>query len=908
MDIEDRLEELLVEWQLLRQQGKELSAKELCVENPELVQPLARMISQLREMQWLEESDDTAEVIPLSRDTWPDSSGVAKSESANSQLGIDTFLQRLVDSGVMSSEKAALLRVESEATDSNSFAEQLVIAGELTVFQAKVLLEDRRVPLQLDRYLILEEIGRGGMGTVYKALHRQMDRIVALKILPKEKVDSPQKVRRFQREVKTAAKLDHPNIVTAFDATESNGTHFLVMSLVDGQNLAEYVRRHGPVSCSDAVNFILQAASGLDYAHALGVIHRDIKPANLLLNTEGKIKILDMGLARIHERQENSLHADSTELTEDGAVLGTVSYLAPEQALDTRKADERSDVYALGCTLHYLLTGKPPYKEDTLVKTLLAHREAEIPSLRIRREDVPEKLDTIFQMMVAKQPESRFQTMRQLITALQDLCLDTNNENAGAPAILGAGSDSSWNSQPTLESIRTPKESGVPTSEGGSFRVGGRRWLWGLGAALGLLAVAAGLVIQWKTPAGLVILELDQPEMIGAVVRIDGDEMLTIETAEGLKPIRITPDAERHLLEIETAGFKTFSQSFSFETGNTQRIQVRLEPLEETPRESLPPENRTSADPQPAPAIAPFTAEEARQFQEAWAKYLGIPVEFRNSIGMKLAVIPAGAFAMGSSEEEIQELISELKSQGWEDNALKRFMYEGPQHRAEFTHPWMLGVYEVTRGQFRQFVNATNYITDAERDGYGGGGWEAGQRVRRSHFSWKSNHGFETELTDDHPVVNVSWNDATAFCAWLSELDGANYRLPTEAEWEFACRAGSQSQYSIGDDLNALAEYAWYGAQGERGTRTVGMNKPNAFGLFDLQGNVCEWCNDWYGPYESRTLLNPTGLQSGQLRVLRGGAYTDTPSWLRCANRHHGLPYQRSSATGFRVVKTIQVE
>jgi Leucine-rich repeat (LRR) protein len=243
-----------------------------------------------------------------------------------------------------------------------------------------------------------------------------MDRIVAVKILPAPVMKSPATVARFEREVRAAARIHHPNIVTAFDAGQVAGVHFLVMEYVAGSDLSATVKKSGPFSVERGVNYILQAAKGLDAAHKHGIIHRDIKPGNLLLDNEGTVKILDMGLARLSVDDESGQQAD---LTNTGQVMGTVDYMSPEQALDSKTADARADIYSLGCTLFYLLTGKATYQGDTLMKKLLAHREHAIPSIRAMRPEVPERVEAVFSKMVAKNVGDRYQKMADVIADLQ---------------------------------------------------------------------------------------------------------------------------------------------------------------------------------------------------------------------------------------------------------------------------------------------------------------------------------------------------------------------------------------------------------------------------------------------------------------------------------------------------------
>ena len=288
---------------------------------------------------------------------------------------------------------------------------------------------------KLGAYTVLKQIGAGGMGHVYQARHETMDREVALKVLAPKLVDSPDGVRRFHREIKAAAKLEHPNIVTAHDAGEQDGLHYLVMQYVDGRDLASYVKSKGPLSIKQALQCTLQAAKGLEYAHRKGIIHRDIKPHNLLVDRAGTVKLLDLGLARLEiESTDNAV----TELTASGVFMGTVDYMAPEQSLDTRNADARADIYSLGCTLWFLLTGKAVYEGDTLMKRVIAHRDAPIPSLRDLSAQVPEPLDRVFRKMLAKQPDDRFQSVQEVIQALQ-ACFKRKGSSTGESGVSIAG-------------------------------------------------------------------------------------------------------------------------------------------------------------------------------------------------------------------------------------------------------------------------------------------------------------------------------------------------------------------------------------------------------------------------------------------------------------------------------------
>jgi serine/threonine protein kinase len=325
------------------------------------------------------------------------------------------FLQACIDSKVLAATLLGEITSQHSAEDlhdGDRSARFLVERRLLTPFQAREVLAGRGSHLALASYLILDELGQGGMGVVYKALHRDMKREVALKVLSPDANGNPERISRFQREILAAARLAHPHIVTAFDAGNVDGRFFLVMELVPGETLSSYVRHRGALPWPEAVRCVLETAHGLEFAHSQGVWHRDIKPSNLIRQPDGKVRILDLGLARID---------DGSALTQDGQTLGTADFMAPEQARDAKFADARSDIYSLGATLWFLLTSRTLFPADSVVNKLLAHQSEPVPNLKLAVPAVPNALAELFASMVAKSPGERPATMREVVLACEEL-------------------------------------------------------------------------------------------------------------------------------------------------------------------------------------------------------------------------------------------------------------------------------------------------------------------------------------------------------------------------------------------------------------------------------------------------------------------------------------------------------
>jgi eukaryotic-like serine/threonine-protein kinase len=271
------------------------------------------------------------------------------------------------------------------------------------------LLEGER----LGHFELLEYVGGGGMGAVFRALDTMLNRTVAVKVLSQEQSSDDETLRRFQNEAQSAARLDHENISRVFYVGEDRGWHYIVFEFIEGINLRDDVGQRGALPLFDAVSYTLQLADALMHASRRDVVHRDIKPSNVLITPAGRAKLVDMGLARLHQ-----VEPQGNDLTASGVTLGTFDYISPEQARDPRSADVRSDIYSLGCTLYFMLVARPPFPDGTVLQKLLQHQGDEPPDVRTFRSDLPDDFLTILNRMLAKSPEKRFQTPSELVAEL----------------------------------------------------------------------------------------------------------------------------------------------------------------------------------------------------------------------------------------------------------------------------------------------------------------------------------------------------------------------------------------------------------------------------------------------------------------------------------------------------------
>ncbi len=341
---------------------------------------------------------------------------------------IEKFITVLKRSGLLDDsayEKAwSQYQEQDENPNAEAFATFLSENEYITSWHAAKLLKGKHKGFFLGKYKLLRLLGRGGMSSVYLAEHIVMKRLTAIKVLPYKLVKNSSYLERFYREAQAVAALDDPNIVRAYDVDhETDGEmeiHFLVMEYVRGQNFYELVKGQGVLDPRTAADYIRQGAMGLQHAHDVGMVHRDVKPGNFLVDTNGTVKLMDLGLARINPENEEF----SVTLLNEEKILGTADYLAPEQAVDSHHVDSRADIYALGCTFYFILTGQPPFDEGTLTQRLLAHQTKVPQPIRELQEDIPESLCEIIDRMMIKDVDQRTQTASKVAKELEQWLAD----------------------------------------------------------------------------------------------------------------------------------------------------------------------------------------------------------------------------------------------------------------------------------------------------------------------------------------------------------------------------------------------------------------------------------------------------------------------------------------------------
>ncbi|MFZ2956507.1 MAG: protein kinase [Candidatus Ozemobacteraceae bacterium] len=717
-----------------------------------------------------------------------------------------------------------------------------------------------------DIYHLEKIIGEGGMGVIYKALDTSLDRIVAIKILHAEIAKEQNEVDRFLREGKTLASIKHANVLDIFASSRDKATNkpFLVMEFLDGTLLSELKPGLAKVK-SRIPPLMLQLAEGLKACHDKGIIHRDLKPSNIMVTAVGTLKIFDFGIAK-----------GAVNLTKPGMTLGTPHYMSPEQCLGSKNITSKADMYAVGIIFWELIFGAPPFQpspgENDVFSVARQQIESTLPFVALDPNDPCFSLLGIIHHLLDKDPAKR-PDATELGLQLEKWMGDHPDSDPVTATMQRRRRSTSQDKIQDL--VNTTVEA---RSAGGS----GKRYAV-------IAAVVAGVIIGGvmlrsfgtKSPTGgqgsgsagtstaSAVSPTPAPTPISAPVPLPVPIPVPLPTtapvAPPIKPEPVPTHAPAPLPTPIPTPVPTVAPTV---------IPTPVPTVIPTPIPTPIPTVVPTVIPTPVPPMIPAPTPAAAvpivpasALPSSPGSDLDNP-DLGEDTHMAFARIPAGTFTMGDDK-------------GQKD--------EKPARQVTFSHALLLGRHEVSHAQFKCIV------------GYPHSSYKPGSEVR--------------------PVGPISWVGAVTFCNALSEKLGLKkcytlvgesavcdfgadgFRLPTEAEWEFACRAGSSGDYFWGNSIDN--RYGWFKENAKDSLHDVGQKLPNAMGLFDMVGNGDEWCNDWYGPYPTDPQVDPRGPFTGTDRVLRGGAFVDSGKFFRSAHRDYGTPTSQKYFHGFRVCRQL---
>ncbi len=692
-------------------------------------------------------------------------------------------------------------------------------------------------------YQITERLGRGGMAEVYKAFHKDLEVYRAIKFIRPELGMSEDFRTRFLKEAQGVARLQHPNIIGIHDFGASEDRYYMVMELVEGRSLKEILKNDGQMSIDRSVALVKSVAGALAYAHDAGLIHRDIKPDNIMVDSRGRPVLMDFGIAK--------LITSDAKITQTGHLIGTPAYMAPEQsrALEVGPA---TDIYALSVVLFEMLTGHTPFEADTPMAVVLKSLSDPMPMPRSFNAKISEELQGVILKGTAKDMKDRYPSAMEFSAAL-DRAMDRIQATMDKTVVLPP-----------------PKPDVVP----GSNRLA-------LVAVLAVLflgsAFAAWIYLKPSTPA-----------------TVDADTSLTVEpqTAQRSNDAQVKPGNDK-TSDTKKAEFSKARDSVvqavtapEVEATQVQPSATVVDTAEvESPVTTPPvpivaapdPEKKRLAETaraeedarvrreEDARVIAERAAEEKRKEETRQkAAQAAAASDAKNLVPRAkpaMVSIAGGSFSMGCSAPDMACLEAEK-----------------PVHTVK-VKSFRLSKHEVTFDQYDAFATATGRAKPDDK------GWGRGNR----------------------PVINVNWEDANAFVTWLAKQTGEPFRLPTEAEWEYAARGGTNTVYLWGNEVGfGLANCTGCGSNfdGDR-TSPVGTFAASKFGLHDMHGNVWEWVQDCWQEGYAGAPTDGSARMTGNCssRILRGGSWLNNPSYLRIAYRNWLSSNLRDVNTGFRVAR-----
>jgi len=722
------------------------------------------------------------------------------------------------------------------------------------------------------RYRIISQLGAGGMGVVYRAWDTTGNVPVVIKMPKPEVLKDQDTVRRFAREIRAMASLAHPHIVPIVDDGIDAGTPFGVIRFLPGGSLSNRRLREGGASKGKALankpstlHLWLPAIAGaLDFVHSRGVVHRDVKPDNIFFDAFWGAFLGDFGIAKVIE-DSAAIQREET-LTGTGMMIGTQAYMAPELFIPKSKPDGRADQYALAVIVYELLCGERPFTGESS-HIMVEHCTMPAPRIDQRQSGLPASLCEAVHRGLEKRPENRFESCTEFAMAVLQGVPEPMVEPGvarllcpGCSNILKVG-ESARGRQGKCPKCSTELDVAQDlgalwlTDENKNAADSRQDGSWD-GENSTITPISSTVFAPHV--GGRPLIDRGMLPLLG--VGIGGGLLallfvfwLLMSDSNARDKKRLEKENARLVAQTDAAEKKAWdAEAFAEKLTAEKAVAEKLAADEKVAAEKVAADkaaadeaaaekvaaDKAAADKEAADRVA---AADRKKLADEAAKIPAAGDIVTNSIGMKLVAIPGGTFEMGDDGRKIPVTI---------------------------TQPFLMGQTEVTNAQWQRVMR-----TDPSR-------WKAA----------------------DLPVEQVSWDDAVAFCQSLSANEGKTYSLPTEAQWEYACRAGTRTAYSYGDDEKILQAYGWFDSNSNNQTHPVGQLKPNAFGLYDMHGNCWEWCSDYYAD-TLRGGNDPKGPFAGSARVIRGGSWLNVAFLCRSACRLHDDPTFRSHNYGFRVVR-----
>ncbi len=849
--------------------------------------------------------------------------------------------------------------------------------NEATVtFQQRDVPSTRNVLRKFGDYELVQEIARGGMGVVFKARQVTLNRIVAVKMILGGQLAGPEDVQRFHTEAEAAAQLDHPGIVPIYEVGEKDGQHYFSMGFVDGQSLAKWVAE-GPLEPRAAAEMVKTVAEAVHYAHDNGVIHRDLKPGNILVDRDGRPRVTDFGLAKLTER--------GSELTGTGQILGTPSYMPPEQAAG--KIDQIGppvDVYSLGAILYCLLTGRPPFQAASPLETLLQVQNQEPVPPRQLNAGILLDLNTIVLKCLEKDAARRYHSARDVAKELQRFL--TGEPIVARPISLVERSWRWCKRRPLIPSVVAAVVS-ISIVAGLAIRHAAaierqqslqREVVTAVNAVMSNRGRAVPFTIRdlKRLPSEMVLNELKL--RLGEAAQTDRLGLAYSLAEYGEPDVPFLCSQIRHSASEEVDNFgSAFRQARGpsldaihalakkAEAEQNWRLKARLAVVALHLDDGGLAADMARIDKRPDPVQRTIFIDELPAWHgdvsrlATYCRNLSDP-ELRSAVCMSIGSIPPERLTADETDAwkpllgEWFQSAPDNATHGAAGWALRQWQIELPRvsdpsqssenherfvnslgmtllkirpgvfvrkdetpeakdQTVQLTQAFFLGDQEVSVEQFQWFIDDPGCPKDDKpidwRKGDGGPGPAGAQ-----------------------PQNGVSWYDAILFCNWLSRKEGfvpcyertgkkekggldqeqdfdewrlapsrTGYRLPTEAEWEYACRAGTTTDFASGIDADVLRKYAVYSTGNIQGAAACGSKLPNGWGLFDMHGNVWEWCYDRYDAYSKGDVTDPDGGSRASFRVTRGGSWFVGATGCRSEFRNRFPTAYRTLSIGFRV-------